>query len=81
MIYPDIRVQLPDMGGYINARGDVKYLYVYVGDRQITKSTGKTKGLSPNALVELSMMTRISQCSCLILSTMILWDYPSHLWL
>lgn len=43
MIYPDIRVQLPDMGGYINARGDVKYLYVYVGDRQITKSTGKTK--------------------------------------
>ena len=43
MIYPGIRVQIPDMGGYINARGDVQYLYVYVGDRQIIDKSGKTK--------------------------------------
>lgn len=43
MIYPDIRVDIPDMGGYINSRGDVQYLYVYIGDRQVVDGTGKTK--------------------------------------
>jgi hypothetical protein len=42
MIYPGIRVPLPDMGGYIFKRGNVNYLYVYVGERQSTETEGKT---------------------------------------
>lgn len=42
MIYPGIRVPLPDMGGYIFKRGEVSYLYVYIGERQPIGSDGKT---------------------------------------
>ena len=42
MIYPGIRVPLPDMGGYIFKRGNVNYFYVYVGERQSTETEGKT---------------------------------------
>lgn len=42
MIYPGIRVPIPDMGGYIFRRGDVDYLYVYVGDRQVIDEDGRT---------------------------------------
>lgn len=40
MIYPGIRVLLPDMGGCIFKRGKVNYLYV--GERQSTETEGKT---------------------------------------
>jgi len=34
MIYPNIRVPVPDTGGYSQQRGSVRYYYVYVGDRK-----------------------------------------------
>ena len=40
MIYPEIRVPIPDMGGYTRRRGSVVYSYVYIGDRQTTTDGG-----------------------------------------
>ena len=42
MIYPEIRVPIPDMGGYTRRRGSVVYSYVYIGDRQTTTDGGTT---------------------------------------
>ena len=42
MIYPFIRVPIPELGGYIGVNGKHKYLYVYVGDRQIGKDGRST---------------------------------------
>ena len=42
MIFPEIRVPIPDIGGFIISRGDVKYCYVYVGDRVPVGNDGKT---------------------------------------
>ena len=42
MIYPEIRVPIPNMGGYTRRRGSVVYSYVYIGDRQITTDGGTT---------------------------------------
>ena len=42
MIYPEIRVPIPDMGGYTRRRGSVVYSYVYIGDRQTTAYGGTT---------------------------------------
>ena len=42
MIFPEIRVPIPDIGGFIISRGDVKYCYVYVGDRVPLGNDGKT---------------------------------------
>lgn len=41
MIYPEIRVPLPDMGGYTLTKGSVNYCYVYVGDPLPTGEGGK----------------------------------------
>ena len=42
MIYPFIRVPIPQLGGYIGINGKHKYLYVYVGERQISKDGRST---------------------------------------
>ena len=43
MIYPNIRVPIPDMGGYTFSRGDVSYVYVYVGERKPNEAHPKSK--------------------------------------
>ena len=42
MIYPFIRVPLPDISGYVEERGKVRYFYAYVGPRLRTKSGRST---------------------------------------
>lgn len=42
MIYPFIRVPIPELGGYIGVNGKHKYLYVYVGERQVGKDGRST---------------------------------------
>mgnify|MGYP002624334215 CR=1 FL=1 len=41
MIFPNIRVEIPNIGGYIQSRNNVRYFFIYVGDRILT-SDGKT---------------------------------------
>ena len=33
MIFPNVRVEIPNIGGYIQQRNDVRYFFIYVGDR------------------------------------------------
>ncbi len=42
MIFPELRVPIPDIGGFTISRGNVKYCYVYVGDRVPSGKDGKT---------------------------------------
>ncbi len=42
MIYPYIRVPIPELGGYIGTNGKRRYLYVYVGERLVNKSGKST---------------------------------------
>jgi hypothetical protein len=41
MIFPNVRVEIPNIGGYIQQRNDVRYFFIYVGDR-LLGADGKT---------------------------------------
>ncbi len=42
MIYPFVRVPLPDLSGFIQPRNGVRYFFAYVGPRKVTKSGKST---------------------------------------
>lgn len=42
MIYPFIKVEVPNLGGYVQPRNDKMYMYVYVGERIRRASDGKS---------------------------------------
>ena len=42
MIYPFIRVDIPDISGYIQVRNGIRYFYAYLGER-VKRNDGSTR--------------------------------------